>query len=127
MGGDDWPLKELVRRHIVLDQEAQIDNALCHVFAPLQVAVGLVSSPRSLYTDVLPSRQMLHTLGHLSRTTTNFTKTRVASALMAPTIDHLRRASKLHTLAYRRSSSSQRSRRHLTVHHRRRMECHRGQ
>jgi hypothetical protein len=35
---------------------------------------------------------MLHTLGHLSRTTTNFTKTRVASALMAPTIDHLRRA-----------------------------------
>jgi hypothetical protein len=37
MGGGDRPLEKLMRRHVVLDEEAEVDNALCHVFAPLKL------------------------------------------------------------------------------------------
>ena len=36
MDGDDRPLEKLVRGHVVLDQEAEVDNALCHVPSPLR-------------------------------------------------------------------------------------------
>jgi hypothetical protein len=37
VGGDDRPLEKLVCRHVVLDQEAKVDDALCHVFAPVKL------------------------------------------------------------------------------------------
>jgi hypothetical protein len=38
VGSDDRPLEKLVCGHIVFNQEAEVDNALCHLLSPFRLA-----------------------------------------------------------------------------------------
>src|SRR5271156_2828785 len=41
MRGDDRPLEQLVRRHVVFDQKAEVDDALCLIVFSVEMSAGL--------------------------------------------------------------------------------------